>query len=84
MRDYDGLIDAVALLMDGGRLKVDISTYQNDMSTFAGRDDVLSLLNHLGYLGYDDEVGEVSIPNRKIFRVGEINDQKNSRPNKRR
>ncbi|MBR2812098.1 MAG: AAA family ATPase, partial [Solobacterium sp.] len=40
-RDYDGLKDAVALLMDGGRLKIDTSTYQNDMTTFHGRDDVL-------------------------------------------
>ena len=66
-RDYDGLKDAVALLMDGGRLVIDTSTYQNDMTTFTGRDDVLSLLIHLGYLGYDDETGEVFIPNREIL-----------------
>ncbi|MBQ9210675.1 MAG: AAA family ATPase [Clostridia bacterium] len=66
-RDYDGLKDAVALLMDGGRLKIDTSTYQNDMTTFHSRDDVLSLLIHLGYLGYDDEQSEVFIPNREIL-----------------
>jgi hypothetical protein len=66
-KDYDGLKDAVALLMDGGRLAIDTSTYQNDMTTFTGRDDVLSLLIHLGYLGYDDERGEVFIPNREIL-----------------
>ena len=66
-KDYDGLKDAVALLMDGGRLKVDTSTYQNDMTTFHGRDDVLSLLIHLGYLGFDDERSEVFIPNREIL-----------------
>ncbi len=66
-RDYDGLKEAVALLMDGGRLRVDTSTYQNDMTTFHGRDDVLSLLIHLGYLGFDDETCEVFIPNREIL-----------------
>ena len=66
-RDYDGLKDAVALLMDGGRLRVDTSTYQNDMTTFHGRDDVLSLLIHLGYLGFDDETSEVFVPNREIL-----------------
>ena len=66
-RDYDGLKDAVALLMDGGRLPVDTSTYQNDMTTFHGRDDVLSLLIHLGYLGFDQERSEVFIPNREIL-----------------
>ena len=66
-KDYDGLKDAVALLMDGGRLAIDTSTYQNDMTTFTGRDDVLSLLIHLGYLGYDDQRSEVFIPNREIL-----------------
>ena len=66
-RDYDGLKDAVALLMDGGRLKIDTSGYQNDMTTFHGKDDVLSLLIHLGYLGFDDEKSEVFIPNREIL-----------------
>ena len=66
-RDYDGLKDAVALLMDGGKLVIDTSTYQNDMTTFNGRDDILSLLIHLGYLGFDDETSEVFIPNREIL-----------------
>ena len=35
--------------------------------TFHSRDDVLSLLIHLGYLGYDDENDEVFIPNREIL-----------------
>ena len=55
------------MLMDGGRVKVDTSTYQNDMTTFSGKDDILSLLIHLGYLGYDDEKKEVFIPNREIL-----------------
>ena len=66
-KDYDGLKEAVALLMDGGRLVIDTSTYENDMTTFTGRDDVLSLLIHLGYLGFDDERSEVFIPNREIL-----------------
>ena len=37
------------------------------MTTFHGRDDVLSLLIHLGYLGFDDERSEVFIPNREIL-----------------
>ncbi len=65
--DYDGLKDAVALLMDGGRIRIDTSTYQNDMTTFHSRDDILSLLIHLGYLGYDDRNSEVFIPNREIL-----------------
>ena len=66
-RDYDGLKAAVALLMGGGRLRVDLSTYQNDMTTFHGRDDVLALLIHLGYLGYDNRTSEVFVPNREVM-----------------
>ena len=65
--DYDGLRGTVALLMDGGHVAVDTSTYQNDMTTFGSRDDVLSLLVHLGYLGYDEEASEVFVPNKEIL-----------------
>ena len=65
--NYDGLKDAVALMMDGGSVKIDIRSYQNDMTTFHGRDDVLTLLIHLGYLRYNPETAEVSIPNREIL-----------------
>ena len=66
-RDYDGLKGAVALLMDGGRLQIDASSYQNDMTTFRGRDDVLALLVHLGYLGYDAQTGEAFVPNQEVL-----------------
>ena len=53
--------------MDGGRVGVDISSYQNDMTSFNGRDDILTMLIHLGYLGYDMENKQVFIPNKEIF-----------------
>ena len=65
--DYDGLKDAVALMMDGGRVKVDVSTYQNDMTTFHGRDDILTMFIHLGYLEYDFAEKEVYVPNKEIM-----------------
>ncbi|MBR1743275.1 MAG: AAA family ATPase [Lachnospiraceae bacterium] len=65
--NLDGLKDAVVLMMDGARVKADISGYQNDMTTFHSKDDVLALLIHLGYLGYDDETQEVFIPNKEIL-----------------
>ncbi len=37
------------------------------MVTFTGKDDVLSLLVHLGYLGFDDETSEAFIPNKEIL-----------------
>ena len=66
-KNYDGLKDTVALLMNGGRVKVNTSSYQNDMTTFNSKDDILTLLIHLGYLGYDNETEEVFIPNKEIL-----------------
>jgi len=65
--NYDGLKDSVALMMDGGSVKVDIGTYQNDMNTFNSKDDVLALLINLGYLKYDCATQEVAIPNKEIL-----------------
>ena len=41
-------------------------SFQNDMQTFRTKDDVLTLLIHLGYLGYDSETKEAFIPNQEI------------------
>lgn len=65
--NYDGLKDEVALLMDGGRVKVNISKYQNDMTSFGSSNDVLVMLIHLGYLGYDVDTKEVFIPNCELM-----------------
>ena len=53
--------------MNGGTIKVNTLSYQNDMTTFNSIDDILTLLIHLGYLGYDNETGEVFIPNKEIL-----------------
>lgn len=36
------------------------------MTTFSSADDVLTLLIHLGYLGYDFKTKEVFIPNSEV------------------
>ena len=65
--DMDGLHGKVVELMSGARVPVNTGTYVNDMTTFASADDVLTLLVHLGYLGYDDCTGEVFVPNREVM-----------------
>ncbi len=68
-KDFDGLKETTALLMDGARVKVNLSKYQNDMTTFRTKEDILALLIHLGYLGYDNDNEEVFIPNREVLEV---------------
>ena len=67
--DFDGLKEDVAILMDGGRVAVDITGYQNDMTSFCSKDDILTMFIHLGYLGYDRDIKAVFIPNREVMGV---------------
>ncbi|MDE7211165.1 MAG: AAA family ATPase, partial [Lachnospiraceae bacterium] len=50
--DFDGLRSAIVQMLGGGHIKVNTLTFQNDMWTFHVKDDVLTLLIHLGYLAY--------------------------------
>ena len=65
--DYDGLRTDIVQMLGGERVKVNTSSFQNDMRNFRTKDDVLTLLIHLGYLGYDAEAKEAFIPNREII-----------------
>lgn len=65
--DFDGLRADIVQMLGGGRIRVNTRSFQNDMCTFKTKDDVLTLLIHLGYLGYDFEEKEAFIPNREIL-----------------
>ena len=53
-------------LLAGESEKINTSKFTNDMAAFKSADDVLTLLIHLGYLGYDYTAQEVFIPNSEI------------------
>ncbi len=58
-----GLRDAVIFMLGNLHVKVDTLGTQDDLTNFRKRDDVLTLLVHLGYLAYDESTSEVYIPN---------------------
>lgn len=64
--NFDGLKDSVIKMLSGEKIRVNTATFHNDMTTFHSRDDVLTLLIHLGYLAYDSANQEVFIPNYEI------------------
>lgn len=66
--DMGGLKDAVIRLLAGDRVRINTSTFVNDMTTFSSKDDILTLLVHLGYLTYDTLTETVSIPNWEVSR----------------
>ena len=64
--NFDGLRSDIVKMLGGEHVRVNTLSFQNDMRTFKTSDDVLTLLIHLGYLGYDQEKKETFIPNREI------------------
>lgn len=64
--DLDGLQEAIMDMLVGKAYKINSRTFQNDMTTIRSKDDVLTLLVHLGYLAYDSRNKTVSIPNEEV------------------
>jgi hypothetical protein len=53
-------------MIGGAKIKIDTNSFQNDMTSMSNKDDVLTLLVHLGYLGFDFDTSSVYIPNNEI------------------
>ena len=64
--DFDGLRTSVLEMLSGGAVNVSVTSFKNDMVGFVNRDDVLTLLIHLGYLAYNQSRQTVTIPNEEI------------------
>lgn len=67
-KDFDGLKTAILAMLSGDEVRVKTTTFQNDMITFRNKDDVLTLLVHLGYLAFNQKKGTAYIPNEEIRR----------------
>ncbi len=65
--NYDGLKDDIVKLLAGEHVAVQTTSFQNDMTTFDTKDDVLTLLIHLGYLGYNSSNQTCYIPNKEVI-----------------
>lgn len=65
-QDYNGLTKTIAELIAGIEVSVNPKGFANDLTTFRGKDDVLTLMIHLGYLAYDSEKKTAYIPNEEI------------------
>lgn len=64
--DFDGLKTAIIQMISGASVEVNVESFQNDMVTFEDKDDVITLLIHLGYLAYDNVRKVAFIPNEEI------------------
>ena len=64
--NFDGLKDDIVRLLAGESCSVDTVSFQNDLNVVRSKDDVLTLLIHLGYLSYDRDSRTCRIPNREV------------------
>ena len=76
-QDFDGLQETIANLIAGSEVEVHTDGFQNDLQRFGSKDDILTLLIHLGYLTFNRENKTAHIPNEEVrgeFRNFLIND----------
>ena len=64
--NFDGLKDDIIRMLSGEHVYVNTTKFQNDMSIVRSKNDVLTVLIHLGYLAYDEDFGECYIPNKEV------------------
>ena len=64
--NYDGLKDDIIRMLAGEHVYVDTTEFRNDMRAVRSKNDVLTVLIHLGYLAYDGDEQECFIPNKEV------------------
>ena len=64
--NYDGLKDDIIRMLAGEHVYVDTTEFLNDMHIIRSKNDVLTVLIHLGYLAYDEDEQECFIPNKEV------------------
>lgn len=64
--DFDGLKTAIIEMLSGTEVKVKTAAFRNDPATIKSRDEVLTYLIHLGYLGYNQKYQTAFVPNEEI------------------
>ena len=64
--NFEDLKDDIIRMISGERVYVDTTEFTNDMHIVRSKNDVLTVLIHLGYLAYDEDEQECFIPNKEV------------------
>ena len=66
--NFDGLKDDIIKMLAGDQVKVNTTKFTNDLSVVESKDDVLTVLVHLGYLSYDRQTSTCRVPNIEVMK----------------
>ena len=64
--NFDGLKDDIIRMLSGEHVYVNTTEFRNDMRIIRSKNDVLTVLIHLGYLAYDEQEQACYIPNKEV------------------
>ncbi len=64
--NFEGLKEDMIIMVSGGEVPVNVKTFKNDTISISSKDNVLTYLIHLGYLGYNQVKKTAFIPNEEI------------------
>ena len=64
--NFDGLKTAIIEMLSGSAVKVNTATFTNDIVNIRSKNEVLTYMIHLGYLGYDQSRKNAFVPNEEI------------------
>ena len=64
--NFEGLKDDVIRMLAGEKVSVNTIKFQNDMRVINSKNDVLTVLIHLGYLAYDVQSKKCYVPNKEV------------------
>ena len=64
--DHGALKATIARLLSGESQPLDADLFRNDLTMVNSADAALTVLIHLGYLGYDPDTSSCYVPNREI------------------
>lgn len=65
-KNFDGLKTSIIEMLSGNSVRVNTRLFQNDAVSFTNKDDVLTYLIHLGYLGFDQKTQSAFVPNEEL------------------
>ena len=68
--DFDGLQGDIVTMLAGGSCPVNTTSFQNDPAIINNKNDVFTVLIHLGYLAYNREERRCFVPNIEV--AGEL------------